>query len=228
MAISGVTESTLIQPKDAVGNKELQRNDFMTLFITQLQYQDPMKPMDSYEMASQLAQFSSMEATMKMSESMDQLLEYQTSQNNLQILDLLGSEVQIEGNRMGIVDGNVTSTEFSLEGTAASVMLEVYDAADRKVWQQDMGALESGIYELEWDGMNMLGEQVVDGAYSYVVKAYDQSDRQVDVNYRTTGKVTGVNFDGGTALLTLDEYIGAGVNEVVKVQQKNANNADIQ
>ncbi|PKN22056.1 MAG: flagellar biosynthesis protein FlgD [Deltaproteobacteria bacterium HGW-Deltaproteobacteria-3] len=51
-----------------VGKSTLDRSDFMTLFITQMQHQDPLEPMDSTDMASQLAQFSNMEATMKMSD----------------------------------------------------------------------------------------------------------------------------------------------------------------
>ncbi|MCK5405645.1 MAG: flagellar hook assembly protein FlgD, partial [Desulfobulbaceae bacterium] len=93
-----------------VGKQELDRTDFLTMFITQLQYQDPMKPMDSYEMASQLAQFSNMEATMKMSDNMEKLLDYQTSQNNLELLSLLDKEVQGNGNMMGVNNGETTWT----------------------------------------------------------------------------------------------------------------------
>ena len=96
-----------------VGNKELDRSDFMTLFITQMKYQDPMKPMDSYEMASQLAQFSNMEATMKMSDNMEKLLGYQTSQNNLQLMTLIDKDVQIYGNKIGVSEGQVATTEFT-------------------------------------------------------------------------------------------------------------------
>ncbi len=97
MAVTSATDvPTYTPPPDfpAVGKKDLDESDFMKLFITQLQYQDPSKPMDTNEMASQLAQFSSMQATMKMSDGMDNLLAYQKSQNNLQLLNLLNTDVQ--------------------------------------------------------------------------------------------------------------------------------------
>lgn len=219
MAIASVGSSALIQPEGAVGKQDLERSDFMTLFITQLQYQDPMKPMDSYEMASQLAQFSNMEATMQMSDNMETLLEYQTSQNNLQLLTLLGNEVQISGNRMGVVDGAATSTEFVLLDTADSCVVEIYDDADHLVWQQDRGSMSNGTYELDWDGMDLLGEVVPDGAYSYVVKAMDSVGRQIDVDYRSTGRVTGLDFDSGSALLTMDDYVSTGVDQIIKVKK---------
>ncbi len=218
MAITSVTDAAIVQPDKAVGNKELGRSDFMTLFITQLQYQDPMKPMDSYEMASQLAQFSGMEATMKMSDNMEKLLEYQTSQNNLQILTLLGSEVMVEGNKMGVVDGEATATEFDISEQTDETTVNIYDSANRLVWQQPMGSLSSGTYQLDWDGKNAIGEQVADGPYSYVVSALSANGESLDVEYHSVGKVTGVDFADGKAVLTLDEYVQASVDEVMKVR----------
>nr|MBF0221354.1 flagellar hook assembly protein FlgD [Desulfobulbaceae bacterium] len=218
MSITGVTQSALVQPKDAVGQKDLQKSDFMTLFITQLQYQDPMKPMDSYEMASQLAEFSNMEATMQMSENMEKLLEYQTSQNNLQLLTLLDSEVQISGNSIGVVDGKANPTEFVLIDNAESVVVEIYDVGDHIVWQDTQGRQGPGTYEIEWDGLDLAGNQVKDGPYTYKVKAMKSTGEIVDVDYRTTGKVTGINFEGGIVSMILDDSIEAGVSDIIKVK----------
>jgi len=219
MSIQGVnSQGTLVQPEGAVGKSTLGKSDFMTLFITQLQFQDPMKPMDSAEMASQLAQFSNMEATTKMSEDMEKLLDYQTSQNNLQLLSLLGTDIQVNGNRMGVSEGSVTSTEFVLKEATQATTVEIYDSADNLIWQQDRGALSGGTYELNWDGKDMRGDQVEDGAYYYKVKGLDALGQGVDVDYRSTGTVSGINFDTGAAVLTMDGYINAGVDEVVNVK----------
>ena len=102
MTVTGISAATQTELPKGVGSADLDRTDFMTLFITQMQYQDPMKPMDSYEMASQLAQFSNMEATMKMSDNMEELLAYQTSQNNLQLLTLLDKNVETQTNQVAV------------------------------------------------------------------------------------------------------------------------------
>ncbi len=224
MSISGVGDAastTLVQPDDAVGSQELDRNDFMTLFITQLQYQDPSKPMDSNEMASQLAQFSNMEATTKMSDNMEKLLDFQVSQNNLQLLGLLDSQVQIAGNMMAVKDGTVTPTEFDIAGATDTVRLQVFDMADHLVWQEDKGGLAAGVYELDWDGKDLVGNTVADGPYYYKVKAYGATGQEVNVDYTTTGQVTGVKFDDGAAKITIDGYIDVGPDEIVKVQVRN-------
>lgn len=44
-----------------VPNQELDKDMFMQLLVTQLQYQDPLNPMDNQEMLAQLAQFTSLE-----------------------------------------------------------------------------------------------------------------------------------------------------------------------
>lgn len=210
--------SGFVQPEGAVGKKDLQKDDFMKLFITQLQYQDPMKPMDSYEMASQLAQFSNMEATMNMSNNMEKLLEYQMSQNNLQLLGLLGNNAQVEGNSMVVVDGEAQPTEFVLDESAASIKVTVVDENNRPVWQESVGSKGAGAYLVEWDGKSSSGSQVPDGLYHYEVEAVSVVGEMLPVSYRSTGKVTGINFENGTTVVTLDNMTQATTSSIIQVK----------
>lgn len=201
-----------------VGKKSLDRSDFMTLFITQMQHQDPLEPMDSTEMASQLAQFSNMEATMKMSDNLEKLLGYQVSQNNLQLLTLIGKEVQGSGNTMGVVDGKVTTTQYTLADAADSCRVEIYDAAGRMADTVELGYAESGIHDLSWDATMPSGTVVPDGQYTYSVVALNALGQKIDVDYRSTGRVTGVNFDGGKAQVTVDKSIAMNVADILVVK----------
>lgn len=214
---SGLPAAEEYNPFEPVGKKDLDRSDFMTLFITQMQYQDPMKPMDSYQMASQLAQFSSMEATMKMSDNMEKMLNYQTSQNNLQLLSLIGNDVQISGNKIGVNGGEVAATEFTLYDTAEVCTVDISDANGHLVRTIDVGASMAGTYELGWDGKDGRGETMPDGAYTYKVRAFNPTGQEVEVDSRTTGHVTGLDYSSGAANLTIDNYIEASVAEVLKV-----------
>lgn len=200
-----------------VGKDELTSSDFMTLFITQLQHQDPMEPMDSSDMATQLADFSNMEATMRMADSMDQLLEYQTSQNNLQLLTLLDQDVRVYGNGIGVNGDEIGKGEFSLEQDADMAVLEVRDAGNKLVALVDLGSISMGNHDVEWDGTDMLGNKVEDGLYVFEVKAYDQAGQQLSADYKTTGKVTGIDYETGTALLVLDQQVPVNVGAVISV-----------
>lgn len=217
MTVTGISAATQAELPTGVGSADLDRTDFMTLFITQMQYQDPMKPMDSYEMASQLAQFSNMEATMKMSENMEELLAYQTSQNNLQLLTLLDMNVETQTNQVAVSGGVTGSGEFTIDERAETCVVQIYDEAGRLIQAIDMGGLNAGTYDMGWDGKNMAGVQVGDGAYSYNIEAYNFESQLVEATYRTIGKVTGVEFESGQAMLTLDDHVIMSVADVLAV-----------
>ena len=214
---TNLTPATPIDPTQPVGKKTLDENDFMKLFITQLQFQDPMKPMDSNEMASQMAQFSTMDATMKMSDDMEKLLNYQVSQNNLQLLTLLGNTVQTSGSQIAVSGGTASATEFTLPDSTQACNVEIYDNANHLVRTYYKGPTNAGTYPLSWDGKDGAGQQVADGIYSYVVKAADASGQDMKVDYRTTGKVTGVEFDSGQAKVKVDNFIDVAVSDITQV-----------
>ncbi len=72
--ISSITaqSNSYISPKKDEGNKgELDKDAFLKLLVTQMQYQDPLNPGDSTEYMSQLAQYSSLEATMNISTAVE-------------------------------------------------------------------------------------------------------------------------------------------------------------
>lgn len=52
-------------------SNELGKDAFLQLLVTQMKYQDPMNPGDSTEYMSQLAQYSALEATMNISDTLE-------------------------------------------------------------------------------------------------------------------------------------------------------------
>jgi flagellar basal-body rod modification protein FlgD len=77
----------------------------LQIILTQLTYQDPLKPVDNFEFVSQLAQFTTLEQTRQLTDKMDNLLSVQSA---TQTLGLLGKKVDIKtdsGDRTGIVKG---------------------------------------------------------------------------------------------------------------------------
>lgn len=215
---TSTTASTSTTPAmKTVGKNTLDRNDFMKLFITQMQNQDPLEPMKGTDMATQLAQFSTLDSMQNMSNSMDQLLNYQTSQNNLQLLSLIGKTVQGKGSSMGVLNGAVTPTQYSLANTADSCQVNIYNAAGTMVDSMDLGPASSGNHDLSWDGKMPNGTVVPDGEYTYTVTAMSNG-QQVNVDYRTTGKVTGVNFSGSQAQVTVDNSVAMNVADILAVK----------
>src|SRR5687768_12032233 len=94
-AIGGITSAGNTRPE----NLTVSQQDFLRILVTQLSFQDPLKPIDNQEFVAQLAQFTSLEQTRLMSGSLDTLL---TVQATAQTVSLIGKRVEV-----GAADGPV-------------------------------------------------------------------------------------------------------------------------
>ncbi len=74
---------------------ELGKNDFLEILITQLQNQDPTKPMEDKQFISQMAEFSSLEQMQNLNTSFESVGRELGMLNNAQISSLLGRSVEI-------------------------------------------------------------------------------------------------------------------------------------
>jgi flagellar basal-body rod modification protein FlgD len=92
------------------------QTDYLALLVAQLQYQNPLEPMDNSEMASQLAQFSSLQQLESMSQSFADVL---TTVNRSYANSLLGKQVTF------YAAGGMTSELEQLVGTVGSVFNDV-------------------------------------------------------------------------------------------------------
>ncbi len=71
-AINSAQGSYTSTKKTEAGNSDLDKEAFLQMLVTQMQYQDPLNPSDSTQYMSQLAQYSSLEATMNISSTIEQ------------------------------------------------------------------------------------------------------------------------------------------------------------
>ncbi len=86
MAVSGIDTTAaagLTKKTTNTTSSALDKDAFLQLLVTQMQYQDPLSPTDNTEYMSQLAQFSEMEAMNNLN----------TSYENSQALGLVGQYV---------------------------------------------------------------------------------------------------------------------------------------
>lgn len=83
--------------------------DFLKVLLTQLTYQDPLKPMDNQEFMAQMAQFTSLQQTQQLNDRMDALLSTQAS---LQSVGLIGKTVDITTDS-GTISGVVSALNLA-------------------------------------------------------------------------------------------------------------------
>jgi len=108
-----------INPQDATLTKKntINQEDFIKLFLAQLQFQDPMEPVDNREFLAQLAQFTALEQSRQTSENTNGLL---TMNASTQAISLLNKQVEVQGLSVPLI-GTVTAVSFTSSGAMLSV-----------------------------------------------------------------------------------------------------------
>lgn len=104
MAITAVDSTSSAQ--SAFG---LDYASLLKIILTQLTYQDPLKPMDNFQFVSQLAQFSQLQQSQSLNDQVTSLLAAQASN---QAVSLLGRTVDAT-TEAAALSGVVQSVSFS-------------------------------------------------------------------------------------------------------------------
>lgn len=104
MAIAPVSSATTAQ--NAFG---LDFQSLLKIILTQLTYQDPLKPMDNFQFVSQLGQFAQLQQSQSLNDQITSLLSAQAA---TQATSLLGRTVDVSTNN-ATLSGEVTAVSFA-------------------------------------------------------------------------------------------------------------------
>jgi len=116
-SITGTAVPPSSQTSEATDAFGLGFESLLRIVLTQLTYQDPLKPMENFEFVSQLAQFSQIQQTQEMARSLETLV---SAQATAQAASLLGKEVDIPAGSLTL-SGTVTAVSFSNGAPAITI-----------------------------------------------------------------------------------------------------------
>jgi len=114
MAIGAISSS----PATNLQANSLGMEDFLKILLTQLTYQDPLKPMDNQEFMAQMAQFTSLEQTQQLNSKIETLI---TNQAALQSVGLIGRTVDVTVNGSTLT-GTVSALSLSGDSPLITVL----------------------------------------------------------------------------------------------------------
>ena len=201
---------------------ELGKDEFLKLFIAQIQYQDPLNPLDSAEFTAQLAQFSSVEQLYGMNSKLGNIEETMNNQSEQRDnLGYIGKTVKADDNTMNVDNGTVQSGSYNLDGSGY-VTIDVYDSDGVIVRTFYKGWEDKGEHDLNWDGRDDSGAIAGDGSYTFEVTARDEDGFYVPSNTYISGEVTGITYQDGQPYLMIGDKIINDNNNIIEVTQTTA------
>lgn len=176
-------------PKNTLG-----KDDFLNLFITQLQNQDPLNPKDGTEMASQLAQFNSLEQMININGALGKLDEKASLGHDIQFVNYIGKEVAINNGKIRFKNGQVSNSSFKINHPVSRTILEVRDSLGKVIATKDLGPKEQGEHTIKWDGIDKKGQKVPDGIYTFAIVGKGKGGSEVEIPVYSRVKITGVDL----------------------------------
>lgn len=187
-------------------------DQFLALLTTQLQYQDPLDPMDSTKFTEQLVSFTQVEQTIATNKNLENLISQTKTAAMADAVSYLGTEITVETDRAGLREGKAT-WEYGLQTAADKTTIKVMDSKGKVVFE-GLGQIKAGLHEFVWDAP----ENTPDGIYQLSIEAKTSNDTSVQTAIYSKGVVESIETIDGLAHLSVNGIL----TPTAKVQAVNS------
>jgi flagellar basal-body rod modification protein FlgD len=131
---------------------EDQSNRFLKLLVAQMSNQDPLNPMDSAQVTSQMAQISTVQGVQTLNKTVSGLDNQFTQLQTMQGAALVGHDVATDGNSLRVdPDSHQGDGGFELDSPATSVSVDVLNPAGTTVGTVKLGPQGAGSHGFQFD-----------------------------------------------------------------------------
>ena len=211
----GLTKTT---STDSKGNDELGQAEFLELMTVQLQYQDPLEPMENGDFIAQMAQFGTVSGIGDLNTAFAEMSTAFQSNQALQASTMVGRNVLIQGDQLSVSEAGDMQLSIDLQDSASEVVVNITDDRGQLVHRMELGYQQAGFLNIQWNGLNSDGARVPPGRYTVSAEAH-QGDVVSAVETLILVQVESVTLGqaGQDLTLTVSELGDISMSQVRKI-----------
>ncbi|MBE3610474.1 flagellar basal body rod modification protein [Campylobacter californiensis] len=189
---------------------QLDKDAFLKLLLTELQYQDPTSPMDTEKMLTQTSQLATLEMQENTNSTMKELVSQLQANSSMYALSALGKMANIGTDRVSVTEETVNLTiPIYFPSNATGGTLSITDSNGNVVRTESIGSQNAGTNTFNWNLITNSGTKAGTGTYAVKVNYTDSEGNAKTATYGSY-PVEAVKFiDGKAQVKIAGEYISA-------------------
>jgi flagellar basal-body rod modification protein FlgD len=166
------TPATQVAAASAAANSQISatQDRFLALLVAQMKNQDPLNPLDNAQVTSQMAQLSTVSGIDKLNTTVQALSASMLASQSLQAVSMIGHPVLVPGSQIDLAGGKANAA-LNLTQPADSVKVTITDTSGKIVRTLQLGAQNTGMVGVQWDGSTDAGTTAADGSYKFSATA---------------------------------------------------------
>jgi len=213
MNVTSTNSITQTRGSDFVYNpdSQLKSDDFLKLFMTQLQYQDPTAPMETKDMLSQTSQLTQLQTNQDLKDSLTKLTQQMGSTAQYSAVSMIGKMADTGANGFAISNAANLQRDIPFDlyfgDDYVNSTVKIKNANGDIVRSFNLDGDKAGMKNFKWDGKDDNGNPVADGEY-YVTADYTTKNYENKKSTLGIYPIDSVKFEDGKAQLKVDnKYI---------------------
>ena len=199
LATNGVVGSS----SEEIANKtKLGKDDFMKLFLVQLQHQDPTEPMDTEKILTQTTQLATIESTDNTNKALESLASSLSMSQQFSTISAIGKTADLGNDSIRHEKNSTSAFEMYFPDNVSQGTIEITDGDGQVIKSIDVGANSAGVHPFTWDGTDSGGNFIDDGIY-HVNAKYTNDKGESKSTKLGAYPIDSVRFDDGKTLVKL-------------------------
>jgi flagellar basal-body rod modification protein FlgD len=210
--LNKIVDPNWVDPSKKVrttGNDKMDKDSFMKLMLAQMKHQDPSNPMQSHELAAQLAQFSSVEQLQNVNTTLTRMEAGQKPTESFQALNFIGKAVSGDSSKVTRMKGDKSHDfSYTLPDNAKEAVVRIRNSSGETVRSINLKDLKKGENSYTWNGQDERGASLPTGDYQMFLEATSATGAKLAAKTDFEGTITGINYTAeGPVLLVGNQSI---------------------